>query len=99
MLELLNKWKYRLGIEEWDIVFEQIDSEQVIYPDDIGDDDYFIGVNTVLEDKTATIYYDVPLYEEALVHELLHIRYPESGFKDKEESEAWVNYVTTELLK
>jgi hypothetical protein len=99
MEELLIKWQYKLGIEDWKIEFESIDSEQVMFPDDIGDDDYFIGVNTVLENKTATIYYDVPLYEEALVHELLHIRYPESGFLNKEKSEEWVNYVTTELLK
>lgn len=92
MITLLKHWQYKLGIEDWKIDTEPIDSEQVMYPDDIGNDNYFIGVVTNVKLKEATIYHDVPLYEEVIVHELLHVRYPE-------EDEDWINYVSKNLLK
>jgi len=89
---MIDKWKKKLGLTEWDIVPHNIISAQVVFPDDIHPKDkYFIGVYNK-DRRSAIIYHDIDLYEEAVVHELLHLKYP-----DKDE--AWVNNKTEELLK
>ena len=89
---MLQEWKEKLGLEQWDITIQEINPKQVVYPDDcVGDERFFIGVQPNHERQTATIYHDIPLYEEALVHELMHIKYPN-------ESEEWVNNKTNKIL-
>lgn len=74
---MLEKWKHKLELSDWGISTVSIYRKQVMYPDDIADEDkFFIGVCADVENKTAIIYHDVPLYEEAVVHELLHVKYP-----------------------
>lgn len=92
MRSVIEKWKDRLGLHLWSIGTQEIVSEQVVYPDDcVGDERFFIGVEKDHDRFEATIYHDVPLYEEAIIHELLHIRYPDK-------SEDWVNK-KTEILQ
>ena len=76
MKDILELWKSRLGLNSWSINIEPINSEQVMMPDDIGDDDYFIGVSYDHNIHKATIYHDVPLDEASIVHELNHIIFP-----------------------
>lgn len=91
MRSVIEKWKDRLGLHLWSIGTQEIISEQVVYPDDCtGDERFFIGVEKDHNRFEATIYHDVPLYEEAIIHELLHIRYPDK-------SEDWVNKKTEVL--
>ncbi len=46
------------------------------------------------------IYHDIPLCEEDVVHELLHVRYPESHFPEKsyEEYEKIIDRAAKALL-
>lgn len=88
----LNKWKSKLDLDDWSIYFERISPEEVLYNDDVPDDDrYFIGIEIRQESKVGVIYHDVDLFEEAIVHELLHIKYPDR-------KEYWINENTKELL-
>ena len=88
---MMNQWKKKLDLTNWDITTEKINSEQVTYPDDCqGSERFFIGIS-VVEAFKAVIYHDVPLYEEAVVHELLHVKYPDW-------SEDQVNAETKKLL-
>jgi len=87
----IQKWQDKLGISDWNITTERIKPEQVVY----NGATEFIGVCFDQEDlcaKEATIYHDTDLYEEAIIHELLHIRYPTK-------SEYWVNKKTEKLLR
>jgi len=87
---MIEKWQNKLGLGAWEITTEAIDDEQVIYPDDISDEDrFFVGVG--YEDMSAIIYYSRPLAEDDVVHELLHIKYPSA-------SEAWVAKETGRLI-
>ena len=89
--KLIHKWQDKLGISDWSISTERIEPEQVVY----NGATEFIGVYFNQEDlalKEAIIYHDTDLYEEAIVHELVHVRYPTR-------SEDWVNKKTEILLK
>ena len=83
MNHLIEHWKPILQIEDWEITTQCIESDQIDYDDQ----DYFIGIERDFENKTAIIYHDVDLYEEAIVHELLHIKHrriPGTAFEDYE---------------
>jgi len=90
MKNRITYWQKELGIPEWKITTERILPEQVTYPKGI--DKSFIGITRNYKNKSAIIYHDIALYEDAIIHELLHIRYPTR-------SEAWVNKKTEELKK
>ncbi len=90
---MVEKWQNKLGLQEWTIKTKRIKPQQVVYPDDCtGGERFFIGVEKNHETLTATIYHDVPLYEEAVIHELLHVKYPT-------ESEEWINNKTEQICK
>jgi len=91
-IKLLKKWQHNLDLNDWSIDVQPIEREQVTYPDDIGEDKYYIGIATNYQKKTGTTYHDVPLYEEAIVHELLHVKYPD-------QSEDWVNTISSIITK
>ena len=79
-------------MHKWDITTEVINSEQVTYPDDCQNKErFFIGIEIHHNKSKAVIYHDRPLYEEAIVHELLHVKYPDW-------SEDQVNIETEKLL-
>ena len=88
MQNKITYWQKELGISSWNIVTKRILPEQVTYPK--GVDKSFIGIVRNYQNKSAVIYHDVDLYEDAIIHELLHIRYPTR-------SEDWVNEKTKEL--
>lgn len=90
---MLQEWKEKLGLDEWNITTEQINPEQVVYPEEcVEEERFFIGIQPNHERHTAVIYHDIALYEEAIVHELLHIKYPSK-------SENWIINKTTEIMK
>lgn len=83
MKHLIEHWKPILQIEDWEITTQRIESGQIDYDDQ----NYFIGIERNFDNQTAIIYHDVDLYEEAIVHELLHIKYrriPGTTFEDYE---------------
>jgi hypothetical protein len=84
----ITYWQKELGIPEWKITTERILPEQVTYPKGI--DKSFIGITRNYKKKAAIIYHDIALYEDAIIHELLHVRYPTR-------SEDWVNKKTAKL--
>ena len=87
----IQKWQNKLEISDWDITTERIKPEQVVY----NGATEFIGVYFNQENlcaKEAIIYHDIDLYEEAVIHELVHVRYPTR-------SEDWVNNKTKQLLE
>ena len=85
--KLIEHWKEFLGLSHWHITTERIDPKQVIYDGET----YFIGISIDWNSLSGIIYHDVDLYEEAILHELLHIRY-------STEDEDWINAKTNELL-
>ena len=90
---MLQEWKEKLGLDEWTITTEQINPEQVVYPEEcLEEERFFIGIQPNHERHTAVIYHDIALYDEAIVHELLHIKYPSK-------SENWIINKTTETMK
>jgi len=76
----IEKWKSELGIQDWAISVSPINPDDSV---DYNDQDYFIGIEKDHGVKKAVIYHDIPLCEEAVVHELLHVRYPEAHFPGK----------------
>ena len=47
-------------------------------------DRYFVGIEIDKENKAGTIYHDRELTEADIIHELLHVKYPNK-------SEDWIN--------
>ena len=92
MIDTIQKWKSLLNLNDWEISIQKIDQSQVDYPRDcIGKEKYFIGIEKDHANKKGIIYHDVDLYEEAIVHELLHIKHPKKP-------ESWINYKTSNLM-
>jgi len=89
---LIGHWQKELGIESWNIATERIFADQIDY----NGEDYFIGISRDCSKKEATIHHDVDLYEEAIVHELLHIRYP---LKSEEEVDTLTAYLLNKQIK
>jgi len=71
---MIDKWLKKLELTDWTITLESLDNEQVLC-DCPPEDCYFIGVNYNTDTKHGVIYYDRPLTEEDIVHELLHVKY------------------------
>ena len=88
MKNLYKKWQSIFGISDWQIKTERILPEQIEYSGET----YFIAIERDFDKKEGTIYHDIDLCEESIVHELLHIKNPE---KDED----WVNAKTNQLLK
>ena len=84
----IQKWQNKLEISDWDITTERIKPEQIVY----NGETYFIGITRDFKNKIGVISHDIDLYEEAVIHELLHVRYPTK-------SEDWVNKKSKQLLE
>ena len=87
MNEMIKEWQDKLQISHWDITTEKIDPKQVVYEGET----YFIGISIDWDNLSGVIYHDIDLYEEAIIHELLHIRY-------STESEDWINETTKQYI-
>lgn len=67
-----------MNLDDWNIITEAISREQVMFPDDIEEKDrYYIGIEIQDEGKVGIIYHDRSLVVEDVIHELLHLVYPE----------------------
>ena len=90
MSSLIDKWQSKLNLKEWSFLIDEIQPTQVVYNNDCPvKDRYFVGIEIDKENKIGTIYHDRELTEADIIHELLHVKYPEKG-------EAWIN--TTENI-
>jgi len=87
MNEIIKEWQDKLQISHWDITTEKIDPKQVVYEGET----YFIGISIDWDNLSGVIYHDIDLYEEAIIHELLHIRY-------STENEDWINETTKQYI-
>tara|TARA_Y100000034_G_C6791461_1_gene354410 strand:+ start:27 stop:308 length:282 start_codon:yes stop_codon:yes gene_type:complete len=87
MNKTIQEWQTKLGISQWDITTEKIDPKQVIYEGE----KYFIGISIDWDNLSGVIYHDIDLTEEAIIHELLHIRYAT-------ENENWINETTKQYI-
>jgi hypothetical protein len=73
----LDYWMLHLGLDDWCISLERIDRDQVTFDDDVPEiDRYFIGISPNHNTKRATLFHDMDLTEEDILHELLHIKCP-----------------------
>ena len=90
---MIDKWKGLLSLNDWTIKTKEIDPKAVTYNNDCPSEDrYFVGIEADHNGGIATIYHDRPLIEEYIVHELLHVKYPD-WLEDQ------VNKETERLLK
>lgn len=94
MNPLIKSWAERLGVDDWDIRAERIDPKQVEY----NGEDYFIGIERDFDGRSAVIYHDIPLDEESIVHELLHIAFPQSEAESYEEYEEFIARATKDTI-
>lgn len=94
MKALIDSWALRLGVDDWDIRTEKIKPEQIEY----NGEKYFVGVERNYEDRKAVIYHDIPLDEESIVHELLHIAFPQAEDEDYDEYEKFIEKITKDTL-
>jgi hypothetical protein len=91
-MHYIKKWQKILNLQDQVIKTQEIHPDQVVYAADVPKKDrYYIGVNTSNEGY-HTIYYDRPMTEEDVVHEMLHVKFPVL-------SQDEVNELTTILLK
>tara|TARA_R110000850_G_scaffold31469_1_gene86373 strand:+ start:153 stop:446 length:294 start_codon:yes stop_codon:yes gene_type:complete len=89
-ISLVHKWQSKLNLKGWSFLIDEIQPNQVVYDNDCPvKDRYFVGIEIDKENKIGTIYHDRELTEADIIHELLHVKYPEKG-------EAWIN--TTENI-
>lgn len=76
--DMVNRWIDVIGLKGWTIATEAIDKKSVIYEGGVPAwDQYFVGVDIDKEKMMAHIYHDRPLNDEYVVHELLHVKYPD----------------------
>ena len=87
MNEMIKEWQEKLQIPHWDITTEKIDPKQIVYEGET----YFIGIAIDWDNLSGVIYHDIDLTEEAIIHELLHIRY-------STENEDWINDTTKQYI-
>lgn len=87
MSDTITYWQEILKIADWKISLKRIMPEQIDYDGE----DYFIGISRDFDKKEAVIHHDIDLTEEAIVHELLHVAFPEKN-------EEWINETTDQYL-
>ncbi len=74
-MQLIDKWKNKLGLTDWVITTEAISNSQVMYPNDL-DLKEFIGITIDSENKFGIINHTRALTSFDVIHELLHVKYP-----------------------
>lgn len=91
-LELIETWKDRLGISYWNIVCQQIDEMQVtdIWFDNTPGHE-FVGICIDKETSSGVIFHTRALNEDDIIHELLHVRYPNWS---EQKVEVWTNVLS-----
>jgi len=94
MKPLIDSWVKRLGLEDWRISTERIDPDSIDY----NGEDYFVGIERDFDGRSAVIYHDIPLDEESIVHELLHICFPQADDEDYDEYEKFIAQATKDTI-
>jgi hypothetical protein len=75
---MIDKWRTILSLDDWIITTESIDPKSVTYDMDCPSEDrYCVGIVSHGEIKEAILYHDRELTERDVIHELLHVRYPD----------------------
>ena len=90
---MIEQWKSLLQISDWNITCQSISEMQVV--DSLHDNTpghEFVGIAIILKRKSGIIYHTRPLLEDDIIHELLHVRFPD--FAENE-----VNFWTNLLMK
>lgn len=90
MTGIISKIQHYLGIEDWEIKTELIDPNQIEY----NGETYFIGIERQWDNKIGIIYHDIPLDLESIIHELLHIKYPQLKNQTYNEYETFICFKT-----
>ena len=92
-MKVINKWQDKFQLTDWEFTTQEIKPEQVVYDEDCPDEDkYFVGIEIGHIKKTGIIYYDRAITEEDIIHELLHVKYPDwSEDQVNEETEILLN--------
>ena len=86
---LIEYWQEAFDIQDWDIATEQIDLENVTV--EWAGETYFVGIARNFVSKKATVYHDIELTEESIIHELLHIVFPRPQINESyQEYEKWI---------
>jgi len=77
-IRLIKKWQYHLGLQDWNIIVEEISENQVIdiYSKRIDESGEFVGINRNFKNKEAILYTTRHIYEDDVIHELIHLRFP-----------------------
>ena len=74
---MIQKVKSFLHLQDWNIQTQSILKNQVVYDLTVPiKDRYFIGVYRDFKNKSAILYHDRDLTLRDVLHELLHIRFP-----------------------
>ena len=92
----IEHWKVVLGIPEWNIVCAIIDEEQVV--DSLLDNSHgheFVGIERNFTNRSGIIYCTRTLEEDDIIHELLHVRYPEWS---EDKVEFWTSLLNGEPI-
>ncbi len=99
--KLLKKWQLLLDISDWSIICESIDEMQVV--DDLNGNlpgNEFVGIAINFINRTGIIYHTRDLQEDDVLHELLHVRFPDWN---EQEVNCWtdllLNRIEGEVLK
>jgi hypothetical protein len=84
---LIHKWQSKLNLNGWSFPIQEILPEQVVYDNDCPEEDkYFIGIEIDHQKRVGVIYHDRELTEGDIIHELLHVKYPNK-------KESWINRI------
>lgn len=95
---IISDWQHYFGIEDWEIQTEQIDFDKVTV--EYNGQTYFVGILRDFDKKKATIYHDVELDEETIIHELLHVVFPKPNPDETyQDYELWIAEAAQNLNK
>ncbi len=95
-LERVEHWKTVLEIEHWDIICSKIEEDQVV--DELKENTHgheFVGIERNFLTHCGIIYHTRPLEEEDIIHELLHVRYPDWS---EEKVDFWASLLAGRLI-
>ena len=94
-MDIIKKWQTYLNLNDWNIITNPINDEQVLYDDDCPiSDRYFVGVEYDLAEKEAVIHHGRQLMDDDVIHELLHVKYPKWTEDDvNEETDRIINEI------
>lgn len=90
----LEKWQSLLDIHHWAITCEPIDEMQVVDAlegDTPGHE--FVGISIDFTNKTGIIHHTRPLQEDDIIHELLHVRFPDWS---EQKVDYWTNLLVNQ---